>query len=156
MSPNLDVAPDASQIEKDPDLILTTRNDDNLREVKAELVETMIEPTRNPPLNQNIRNDVDCYGVRWITNNTEAKRDQNGHIQKKTWGLQTITRAFLVKGSESGKRMSTLDFFLLMFPPSELTPCTLLTNIAFRKNQIVHIQKKKARLCYMMLRFSMN
>ena len=136
VSPNLDVAPGTSQIEKDPDLILTTRNDDNLREVEAELVEPMIEPTRNPPRNPNSRNDVDCHGVRWMANNTEAKRDQNGHIQKKTWGLQTITGEVLVKGSESGKRMSRLDFFLLMFPPSQLTQCTLLTNIAFRKNKI--------------------
>ena len=84
MSPNLDVAPGASQIEKGPDLILTTRNDDNLKEVGANLVETIIEPPINPPRNPNSRNDVDCHGVRWMTNNTEAKRDQNGHIQKKT------------------------------------------------------------------------
>ena len=47
VSPNLDVDPGASQTEKYPDLILTTRNDDNLREVEAELVEPMIEPTGN-------------------------------------------------------------------------------------------------------------
>ena len=53
-----------------------------------------------------------------MTNNTEAKRDQNGPILKKAWGLQTITGEVLVKGSEYGKRMSRLEFFLLMFPPS--------------------------------------
>ena len=69
-----------------------------------------------------------------MTNNSEAKRDQNGPIHKKTWGFQTITGEVLVKGSESGKQMSRLDFFLLMFPPSQLAQCNLLTNIAFKKN----------------------
>ena len=136
MSPNLDVAPGASQIEKGPDLILTIRNDNNLEEVETELVETIIEPPRNPPRNLNSRNDVDRHGVIWMTNNTEAKRDQNSPIQKKAWGLQTVTGEVLVKDSESGKRMSRLDFFLLMSPPSQLTQCTLLSNIAFRKNHI--------------------
>ena len=45
-----------------------------------------------------------------MTNNSEAKRDQNGPIHKKTWGFQTITGEVLVKGSESGKRMSRLEF----------------------------------------------
>ena len=42
----------------------------------------------------------------------------------------------LVKGSESGKRMSRFDFFLLMFTPSQLAQCCLSTNIAFRRNGI--------------------
>ena len=70
-----------------------------------------------------------------MTNNAEAKRDQNLPIHKKIWG-QSITGEDLVKGSESGKRMSRLDFFLPMFPPSQLTQYTLLTHIVFRKNQI--------------------
>ena len=35
----------------------------------------------------------------------EAKRDQNGPILKRTWGLQTVTSEHLVKGCESRKRM---------------------------------------------------
>ena len=34
VSPNFDVASDASQVEKAPDLILTTRNDENLKKLK--------------------------------------------------------------------------------------------------------------------------
>ena len=47
VSPNLDVAPNIFQAGKGPDLILTTRNDENREEVEAELVETIIEPPRN-------------------------------------------------------------------------------------------------------------
>ena len=50
-----------------------------------------------------------------MTNNSEAKRDQNGPIHKKTWGFQTITGEVLVKGSESGKRMSRLECFANAF-----------------------------------------
>ena len=55
-----------------------------------------------------------------MENNTEAKRDQNGAIPKRSWGLQTITGEVWVKGSESRKRISRLDFFLLMLFPSKL------------------------------------
>ena len=100
------MASDASQAEKAPDLILTTRND----EIEAELVKRIIEHPRNPTRNPNSRIDVDCHGVRWMTNNSEAKRDQNSSMHKKTWRLQTITDDVLVKGSESVKRMSRLEF----------------------------------------------
>ena len=93
VSPNLEVAPGASQIEKGPELILTTRNDDNLEEVEAELVEPIIEPPRNTPRNPNSRNDVDCHGVRWMENNTDTKINQNGPIQKK----RGVFRRLLVK-----------------------------------------------------------
>ena len=49
-----------------------------------------------------------------MTNNAEAKRDQNLPIHKKIWG-QSITGEVLVKGSESGKRMSRLECFANAF-----------------------------------------
>ena len=64
VSPNLDLASDASQVEKGPDLILTTRSDENREEVEAELVKTIIEPPRNLTRNPNTRSDVDYHGVR--------------------------------------------------------------------------------------------
>ena len=45
--------------------------------------------------NPNIRNDVDYYGVKWMENNSLTKRDQNGLINPRTWGIQTITGGVL-------------------------------------------------------------
>ena len=62
-SPNLDVVSDTSQAEKAPDLILTTRNDENFEEVEAELVERIIEPPRNLTRNLNTRRMLIVIGL---------------------------------------------------------------------------------------------
>ena len=134
--PYVDTAYNSYGREMVANFILTTTNDENLQEVEAEEVKTTIETPRNTTHNPNIRNDIDCHGVRWMENNSEAKEDQNCPIPKGTWGLQTITGEDLVKGCEFGKRMSRLNFFLLMFHSVELTQCTLLTNIALRRDHI--------------------
>ena len=71
-----------------------------------------------------------------MENISETDRDQNGPINKKNWGLQTVTGEILVKGCEYGKRMSRLYFFLLMFLLSQLTRCTSLTNIELRRDKL--------------------
>ena len=116
--PHVITASNSSQIKVDSNLILTTRNDDNLQEVEAEEVETATEALRNTTRNLNTRNDVDSYGIRWMKNNWEAKRNQYGSITKKIWRLQTVTGEILIKYCDSGKKMSSLDFLLLMFLPS--------------------------------------
>ena len=58
----------SSQIEVGPNIILITRNDDNLQEVEADKVETTTEDPRNTVRNPNTRNNVDCYGVRLMKN----------------------------------------------------------------------------------------
>ena len=58
----------SSQIEDGPNIILITRNDDNLQEVEAEEVETVTEAPINTTHNPNTRNNVDCYGVRLMKN----------------------------------------------------------------------------------------
>ena len=126
----------SSQIEVGPNIILITRNDDNLQEVEAEKVETTTEGPRNTARNPNNRNDIDCHWVRFMENISEAYRDQNGPINKKNWGLQTVTGEILIKGFEYGKRMSRLYFFLLMFLLSQITRCTSLTNIELRRDKL--------------------
>ena len=71
-------------------------------------METPLNIARNP----NVRNDVDCHGMKWMVNNSLVKKDQNGPINPITWGIQTITGGVLTKGYECGKRMSRLDYFL--------------------------------------------
>ena len=48
----------------DAEFTLTTTDEEDLPEVEAEEVENNIKVPRNTPRNPNIRNDVDCYGVR--------------------------------------------------------------------------------------------
>ena len=60
VSPSLDMTLDTSQVEDGPDLILTTKNDKNLQEVEAELVETITEAPKNTSRSPNNRNDVNC------------------------------------------------------------------------------------------------
>ena len=68
------MASNSSQMEVGPNLILTTRNDDNLQEVEAEDVETTTEAPRNTARNLNLCNDIHCHGVKWMDNNFEAIR----------------------------------------------------------------------------------
>ena len=67
------------------------------KEVEAELIETIIEPPRNPTRNLNTINDVDCYEVRWMINNSEAKGDQNGHIHKEPMDFRLLLVKFWLK-----------------------------------------------------------
>ena len=71
--------------------------------------------------------------MKWKENNSLAKKDQNGPINPRTWGIQTITGGVLTKGCDYGKRMSRLDYFLVMFLPAQLIQCTILTNRVLKK-----------------------
>ena len=99
---------------------IVTRNEENLPEVDAEEVEPILETPTNIARNPNIRNDVDCHGMKWMVKNSLAKKDQNEPINPRTWGIQTISDGVLTKGCECGKRMSRLDYFLVILPPAQL------------------------------------
>ena len=75
-------------------------------DVDAEEVESILETPTNIARNPNIRNDVDCYGMKWMKNNSLAKKGQNGPINPRTWDIQTITGRVLTKECESEKRIS--------------------------------------------------
>ena len=80
VSPNLNLTPNLSRIEVDDNFTFATRNDKNLLEFEAEEVDTIFKGPRNTSRNPNSRCDIDCYGVRWMVNNLDTKRDQNGSI----------------------------------------------------------------------------
>ena len=88
------------------------------------------------PRNPNIRNDVDYHGMKWMENDSLAKKDQNGPINTRTWGIQKITGDVIAQGCELGKRMSRLDFFMVIFPPAHLIQCTVLTNKVLKKEKL--------------------
>ena len=87
VSPNLDVVPNSSRIEVYDNFTLTTRNDKNLMEVDSEEEGTIFDSPRNISRNPNSRNDADGHGVRWMENNSDAKRGQNDPILTRRWGI---------------------------------------------------------------------
>ena len=92
MSPNLDLVPSSSRIEVEDNFTIATRNYDILPEVDTEEVDPILESPRNISRNPNSRNDSDCYGVRWMENNLDTKRDQNCPTLSRRWGIQTINQ----------------------------------------------------------------
>ena len=52
------------------------------------------------------------------------RKDQNGPINPRSWGIQTITSGLLTKGCDLGKRMSRLDYCLVIFSPIQLVQYT--------------------------------
>ena len=66
---------------------VATRNKENLPEVGTEEVEPILEAPIRVTRNPNIRNDVDCHGMKWMENDSLAKKDQNGSINQRTWGI---------------------------------------------------------------------
>ena len=77
-----------------------------------------------------------------------AKKDQNGPINSKTWGIQTITGDVISQGCELGKIMSRLDFFLVMFPPAQLIQCTVLTNKVLKKEKLKETTTGEILKCF--------
>ena len=74
--------------------------------------------------------------MKWMVNNSLAKKDKNGPINPRTWGIQTITGGVLTKGCECGKCISRLVYYMVMFPPAQLIQCTSLTNIVLKKEKL--------------------
>ena len=132
--PHLD--PIANSFQREVDRHSTINHGENLPEAEAEEVETDIEAPRNTSRNSNSHNNIDYRKVKWLKNNLESKRDQNGSIPRRTRGIQTVTTEVAIEGCESRKGMSRCDFFLLTSTPSQLTQCTLLTTIALRRYHI--------------------
>ena len=91
VSPNLNLTPNSSRIEVDDNFTLTTRSYENLLVVEANEVDTICQCPRNTSCNPNNRNDVDYHGIRWMENNSDAKRNENGPILTRRWGIHTIT-----------------------------------------------------------------
>ena len=54
---------------------VATRHLENLPEVDAEEAEPILGTPRLVSRNPNIRNDVDCHGMKWMENNSLAKKD---------------------------------------------------------------------------------
>ena len=77
---------------------------------------------------------VECHGVTWEENRTRTKREQNpSKGRKKTWRMRTPSGSYIYEGCDEATTMSRLDFFVLMFPPTQLKKTVLYTNEQLRK-----------------------
>ncbi len=75
-------------------------------------------------------------GIEWEINDRGSQEDVGGPVPFREWTLKTPIGDVVTAGSEVSGRLSRLDFFMLMFPPSQLSACCKLTNINLkRKNR---------------------
>jgi Transposase IS4 len=66
--------------------------------------------------------------MNWFCDNEATQIEIKGSFHSREWGVKTPEGDILRRGSNSDKRLSRLDIFLLMFPPSELNLLLFCTN----------------------------
>jgi hypothetical protein len=70
------------------------------------------------------RDDGNCvtapHGERWYKDDIVTQSDINGMFPYRAWGVKTPRGDLLGAGSNVGERLSRLDIFLLMYPPTQL------------------------------------
>jgi hypothetical protein len=72
------------------------------------------------------------HGFDWFINEPVTNRPVNGNIPRKAWRVTNAMGDRFLFQSHPEKRYSRLDYFLLMFPPSELQLILRLTNSQLR------------------------
>jgi Transposase IS4 len=68
------------------------------------------------------------HGERWYKDDSATQQDVNGMFPYRAWGVKTPIGDHLGAGSNVCERLSRLDIFLLMFPPTQLETMLLSTN----------------------------
>lgn len=100
---------------------------------------------------------VVVHDQRWYKDDAAAKRDVNGPVPSREWGIRTMVGDVLTKGSQNDGRMSRLDFFLLMFPPRQLDLMCCETSKQLAHNNFTETTKgellKFFGICILITRF---
>ena len=91
------------------------------------------EPTTPTPERPTTTEPIICHGVPWEDDEVKTLKTQNGVIHRRLWSVQTATGHILSPYCELGRTMSRLDYFLLMFPPKQLSEMVRLTNLELEK-----------------------
>jgi Transposase IS4 len=89
----------------------------------------------NPIVNLPITNQPVCspHGFNWYEDDQAMVSDTNGTYNTREWGLKTPIGDILRSESKINKRLSRLDIFHLMFPPSQLDVMVRCTNAIMRE-----------------------
>ena len=69
-----------------------------------------------------------CHGVTWRVDNTIAMSDIAGTPQPRQWRIKDAVGDYFVDGCDVNGSRSRLDYFLMVFPPEELTLIQRLTS----------------------------
>ncbi|KAG7343000.1 transposase IS4 [Nitzschia inconspicua] len=75
-----------------------------------------------------------CHGTEWRESDPDTLLEVNGPVPHRSWSVRTtIAGETIGPGDDIQQRLSRLDYFLLMFPPSQLTLMHLLMNEEIQK-----------------------
>ena len=116
---------------------------ENLQHVEEIFTQPPLPPTHpnivdtdNNNTNNVVLQEIDEDGVKWEEDPEKVMIDQNGPLFERPWSLKTSTGDILTAGCELGKRMTRLDYFLLMFPPGQILTTVRLSNNILRVKSI--------------------
>jgi hypothetical protein len=101
-----------------------------------------LSPPRVPPARfvagRRRRNDfnpvVTVHGTDWFKNDAATKLPVNGPIMDRDFAIKTPIGDTITRSSDKNSIRSRLDYFMLIFPPAELTLITQLTSQALVKD----------------------
>ena len=93
-------------------------------------------PQRRTRRNQSRMDPLDCHGQRWVENDLEALRNQNGTIRERVFKIISETGFEYKKNCQRAKALSRLEWFLLSFPPAQLAEMVRLTNKELAKIRV--------------------
>ena len=79
-------------------------------------------------------NNIIYHGTQWYKKGRVATRPINRTIQQRSLKISMVHGDELTKGCDLGKKISRLDFFLSMFPPTQLEAVIDLTNKKLQKH----------------------
>jgi hypothetical protein len=117
----------------------------------AEIVETpadiepktLVDTEPDSPVAENVETPVDTdtlvdtesenpvatvHQTEWYVNERKTQLDVNGHVYIRHFHIRTSVGDLIGQDSDNEVRFSRLEYFLLMFPPTQLTTMCWLTN----------------------------
>ena len=78
---------------------------------------------------------TEAHGCKWFKDDEATKQDIGGRVPFREWSQKTAVGEEITAGCDVNCRRSRLDFFLLMFPPTQLQEMCRLTNFQLNKKE---------------------
>ena len=82
-----------------------------------------------PPPNNEEAPTVSCHGTDWYDDDERTMGDINGTVPLRMWAARNVIGEDVSLMSDTQRRLSRLDYFLLMFPPQQLVLMHRLMNV---------------------------
>ena len=78
---------------------------------------------------------TEAHGCKWFKDDEATKQDIGGRVPFREWSQKTTVGEEITAGCDVNCRRSRLDYFLLMFPPTQLQEMCRLTNFQLNKKE---------------------